>query len=161
MTTIHELDELEVFSEFNPEQKKKLSLIARRMNFKKGDEVYLSRYRANRVFVLVEGKVDLRVLNPDGAVGVSFGTLGDGKLFGGSSLLKPQDYTVTALCDEDCELLVMESNALIDLMDQDHELGHKLMKKVAGIYFDRYERTKNQIHEMIKATTLVAVPAVL
>ncbi len=158
MATIREIEELEVFSDFNAEQMTKLSLIAQIKKYKKGRKVYLSRHRANRVFVVVAGKVDLRVLDPGVEVGVSFGAFGNGKLFGGSSLLKLQEYTVTALCEKDCELLVMESNALIELMDQDHELGCKLMKKVAGIYFDRYEVAKSQIHEMIQAPSLIATP---
>ncbi len=160
MVTIGEIEELEVFSEFNTEQKKKLSLIAQKMNCEKGKEVYLSMYRANRVFVMVKGKVDLRIFEPEGVVGVSFGTLDDGQLFGGASVLKPQEYSVTAICKEDSELLVMESNDLIEIMVQDYELGYKFMKKVAQIYFDRYERTKKQIHEMVKATTIVAIPRV-
>ena len=156
MATIGEIEELEVFNVFNAEQRKRLSRIAQKVKYAKGQEVYLSKYRANRVFVVVKGKVDLRIFNSDGVVGISFGTLGDGELFGGASLLKPQEYTVTAYCQEDSELLVMESNELLDLMVTDYELGYRFMKKVAQVYFDRYERTKTQMHDMVKAPTLVA-----
>lgn len=156
MTTTREMDELEVFNGFDAEQKKRLARIARKVKHTKGQEVYLSKYRANRIFVVVKGKVDLRILNSDQVVGVSFGTLGDGQLFGGASLLKPQEYTVTAYCQEDSELLVMEANDLLDLMVTDYQLGYRFMKKIAQVYFERYERTKTQIHNMVKAPTLVA-----
>lgn len=158
MATIGEIEKLEVFNVFNAEQRKRLSRIAQKVKYAKGQEVYLSKYRANSVFVVAKGKVDLRIFNSDGVVGVSFGTLGDGELFGGASLLKPQEYTVTAYCQEDSELLVMESNDLLDLMVTDYELGYRFMKKVAQVYFDRYERTKTQMHDMVKAPTLVAAP---
>jgi CRP-like cAMP-binding protein len=160
MVAIGEIEELGVFSGFNAEHKKRLARIAQKMKYAKGQEVYLSKYRANRIFVLVKGKVDLRIFNSDKVVGVSYGTLNDGQLFGGASLLKPQEYTVTAYCQEDSELLVMESKDLLDLMVTDYELGYKFMKKVAQIYFDRYERAKKQIHEMVKATTLFAAKEV-
>jgi CRP-like cAMP-binding protein len=156
MATISEMEELEVFNGFNAEQKKRLARIAQKVRYAKGQEVYLSKYRANRIFVVVKGTVDLRILNSDGVVGVSFGTLGDGQLFGGASLLKPQEYTVTAYCQEDSELLVMEANDLLDLMVTDYQLGYRFMKKIAQVYFDRYERTKTQIHSMVNAPTLVA-----
>jgi len=160
MATIGELEELEVFNVFNADQKKRLARIAQKVKYAKGQEVYLSKYRANRVFVVVKGRVDLRVFNSDGVVGVRFGVLDDGQLFGGASLLKPQEYTVTAYCQEDSELLVMEANDLLDLMVTDYELGYRFMKKIAQVYFDRYERVKKQIHEMVKATTLFAVKEV-
>lgn len=157
MATIKEIEELEAFNGFNAEQKKRLARIAQKINYTKGQAVYLSKYRANRIFFVVKGRVDLRVLNSDGIVGVSFGTLGDGQLFGGASLLKPQAYTVTAHCQADSEFLVIEANDLLDLMVTDYQLGYRFMKKVAQVYFDRYERTKTQLHDMLKAPTLVAV----
>jgi CRP-like cAMP-binding protein len=156
MATISEMEELEVFNGFNAEQKKRLARIAHRVKYAKGQAVYLSRYRANRIFVVVKGRVDLRVLNTDGVVGVSFGTLDEGQLFGAASLFKPQEYTVTAYCQEDSELLVIEANDLLDLMVTDYELGYRFMKKVAQVYFDRYERTKTQIHNIVNTHTLVA-----
>ncbi len=156
MATIGELAELEVFNVFNAEQRKRLARIAQKVKYSKGQEVYLSKYRANRIFVVVKGRVNLRIFNPDGVVGVSFGTLDDGQLFGGACLLKPQEYTVTAYCQEDSELLIMEANDLLDLMVTDYQLGYRFMKKVAQVYFDRYERTKTQIHEMVKAPSLIA-----
>jgi len=154
MITASEMEKIEVFRVFSAKQIKKLSLIAKKIKYKKGKKVYLSKYRAGRLFVVIKGKVDLRVFDPNEEVGISFGIMGDGALFGGASLLKPQEYTVTAFCKKDCEFLVMESNDLIDLMDRDNELGYKLMKKVAQIYFDRYERAKVQIHDMVKVLTL-------
>ena len=43
-------------------------------------------------------------------------------------------------------------------MDEDGEIGLKLMKIVAQIYVNRYERVKKKIHHVVKTVTLVAVP---
>ena len=154
MIIASEMEKFEVFSVFTAKQKKKIALIAKKIKFKKGKKIYLSKYRAGRLFVVIKGKVDLRVFDPSDEVGISFGKMGKGELFGGASLLKPQEYTVTAFCNKDSEFLVMESNDLIDLIDRDSELGYKLMKKVAQIYFDRYERAKKQIRDMVNVLTL-------
>lgn len=154
MITASEMEKINVLSDFSTKQKKKLGLIANKIKCKKGKKVYLSKYRAGRLFVVIKGKVDLRVFDPKDVVGISFGTMGEGALFGGSSLLKPPEYTVTAFCKKDSEFLVIESNDLTDLMAQDYKLGYKLMKKIAQIYFDRYESAKKQIHDMVKVLTL-------
>lgn len=158
MATIGEIEALEVFDRFSADQKKRLAQISKKVKYSRGQEVYLSKYRANRLFVVVKGKVALQVFEPGGAVGISFGTLTDGQLFGAASLLKPQEYSVTACCQEDSELLVMETNDLLDLMITDQELGYRFMKKVAQVYFDRYESAKTQIHNMVQVSSLIAKP---
>jgi CRP-like cAMP-binding protein len=160
MVTASEMEKMEVFSGFTTKQIKKLSLIAKKVTFKKGKKVYLSKYRAGRLFVVAKGKVELRIFDPTEVVAISFGTLGQGELFGAASLFKPPEYTVTAFCKKDSEFLVMEASDLIDLMEKDKELGFKLMKKVAQVYFDRYERSKKQIQDMVKTMSLIAVPDV-
>ena len=160
MIITSEMENIETFSTFSAKQKKKIALIAKKTKYKKGKKVYLSKYRAGRLFVVVKGKVDLRLFDPTDEVGISFGIMRSGDLFGAASLLKPQEYTVTALCKKDSEFLVMESNDLIDLMEKDKDLGFKLMKKVAQVYFDRYERSKKQMQAMVKTMSLIAVPDV-
>ena len=55
MVTMDELGKLEVFNGLDGPQLKSLSLIANKKTYAKGEVVYLSQYRANRVFVIVKG----------------------------------------------------------------------------------------------------------
>jgi len=155
MVTVNELDALEVFNEFSGEQKKKIAAISRKKKMKKGEDVYLSRYRASRLFVVISGRVDLQAVNEDKMVGVSLGTLSDGQLFGGASILKLQAYTITAVCLADTELLLIESNDLFEAISEDYELGYRIMKKVAEVYLARYETTKKQLHDMVNTPQVV------
>jgi len=156
MVTVKDLEALEVFNGFSSEQKKKLAAICEKKKYEMGKEVYLSKFRASRLFVVVKGKVDLLAEEHDGETGLSLGTLGDGQLFGGASILKLQRYTIAAFCLEDSELLLIESNDLFELIAGDYELGYKLMKKVAGVYLHRYELAKTQLHQMVKAAKGIA-----
>lgn len=155
MVPVNELDALDVFNGFSSEQKKKIAAISQKKKLKKGDDVYLSRYRASRLFVVVNGRVDLQVFDDDKLVGLSLGTLSSGQLFGGASILKLQAYTITAICLEDTELLLVESNDLFEAIAEDYELGYRVMKKVAEVYLARYETAKKQLYDMVNTPQVI------
>ena len=160
MVTVNELDALEVFNEFSSEQKKKIAAISKKKKTKKGGNVYLSQYRASRLFVVINGQVALQVLNSDESVGLTFGTLEGGQLFGGASMLRLQEYTIAATCRMDTELLVMESDDLFDLIAEDYKLGFRIMKKVSEIYLSRYLTAKKQLNYAVNTSqdTIMAAP---
>ncbi len=155
MATVNDLEALEVFNGFSSEQKKKIAAICQKKKLKKGDDVYLSRYRASRLFVVTSGRVDLQALDEDKRVGLSLGTLSQGQLFGGASILKLQAYTITAVCLTDAELLVIESDDLFEAIAGDYELGYRIMKKVAEVYLARYETAKKQLYDMVNTPQVV------
>jgi CRP-like cAMP-binding protein len=78
-----------------------------------------------------------------------------GELFGAACFMKPQQYTLTGVCLEDSEVLAIDADKLYDLCEADAEVGFKLMKKVAMLYFERYKNAKRQLFEMVKAPTIV------
>jgi len=155
MLEISELKIFDVFSVFSDQQLHNLSILTEKKEYKQGEKVYLSKYRASRLFVVSKGLVSLRLFESGEQIGLNFGTIDSGNIFGGACFLKPQSYTLTAICLKDSELLVIEVNKLFDLFKKDYEFGYKFMKKIAQIYFDRYEIAKNQIYQMIKTPTLI------
>ena len=117
--------------------------------------IYMSKERAGRIFIVQDGLVSLRLFNPGEEYGLSFGMRERGDLFGGASFLKPQRYSVTAVCLKDTDLFVIEAPQLLDVFEDDAELGYKFMKEIAQIYFDRYLNAEEQLHEMIKAPSII------
>ena len=150
-----ELKKFDVFGVFSNQQLHKLSTIIEKEKYEQGKKVYLSKYRASRLFVVSKGMVSLRLFDSGEQIGLSFGTIESGEIFGGACFLQPQKHTLTAICLKDSELLVIEVTKLFDLFEKDYELGYKFMKKIAQIYFDRYKVAKNQIYQMAKTPTLV------
>ena len=98
----------------------------------------------------MQGLVSLREFGPDDRVGVGFEIREKGDIFGCGSLTPACKYTLTAVCMEETKVLAVDADQLFKLCDIDTGLGYKLMKKVARIYFERFETAKKQIHEMVK-----------
>jgi hypothetical protein len=51
--------------------------------------------------------VSLRKIDPERDIGISFENRGRGELFGTACFMKPQEYTLNAICMEDSEVMAM------------------------------------------------------
>lgn len=111
--------------------------------------------QANHLFVVSKGLVSLREIKPGDEVGIAFETRETGGLFGAASFMKPQEYTLTAVALEDSEVIAVDSSKLFALCENDPALGHKLMLKIAQLYFERYKVAKRQLYGMVKTPAII------
>ncbi|MBU0988410.1 MAG: cyclic nucleotide-binding domain-containing protein, partial [Proteobacteria bacterium] len=155
MVAASDLKQFELFGLFSEKQLEQLSKITEKKSFKKGSQIYRKSDRAQNIFVVQKGLVSLRDINPGDEVGIAFERRERGEFFGAACFMTPQDYTLTAVCMQDSEVMALDAEKLFELCGQDPDLGYKFMKKVAQIYFDRYKVAKRQIHAMVKAPTII------
>ena len=155
MVEVSDVNQLEIFSVFSEEQLDEISSITEEKSFNKGDRVYQKGDRAKYMFVVLKGLVSLREISPGEEVGIAFEKRERGEFFGSASFMKPQEYTLTAVCLQDTKVLAIDADQLFDLCEEDSSLGYKFMKKIAQIYFERYKVAKRQIHQMVKTPTII------
>jgi CRP-like cAMP-binding protein len=105
--------------------------------------------------VVINGLVSLNRFEPGEKIGISFEKREKGELFGTACFMKPQEYTLTAVCLRDSEVMAIDAGKLLKLCESDPELGYKFLREVAKTYFERYKLAKRQIHEMVKAPTII------
>ncbi len=155
MVDVAELKKFEIFAIFSDSQLKELTKITAKNTYKSMAHVYERGERAKHLYVVTKGLVSLRELKPGDQVGIGFEMRERGELFGTACFMKPQEYTLTAFCLEDSELIEVDADKLFDLCEKDPDMGYKLMKKIAQVYFERYKVAKRQIREMVKAPTII------
>ena len=155
MVEINDFKKLDIFNVFSEKQLAELVGITEIKTFKKDAHVYERGKRADHIFVVIKGVVSLIRLEPGEKVGISFEKREKGELFGTACFMKPQEYTLTAVCMSDSEVMAVDAEKLLALCEDDPELGYKFVKEVAKIYFERYKLAKRQIHEMVKAPTII------
>lgn len=155
MVQINDFKKLDIFNVFSEKQLAELVGITEIKTFKKDAHVYERGKRADHIFVVIKGVVSLIRLEPGEKVGISFEKREKGELFGTACFMKPQEYTLTAVCMSDSEVMAIDAEKLLALCEDDPELGYKFVKEVAKIYFERYKLAKRQIHEMVKAPTII------
>ncbi len=155
MVEVDEIKQLEFFNVFSQEQLEEISTITEKKNYEKGALVYQRGYRADRIYVVIKGLISLNRLEPGEKIGISFEKREQGELFGTACFMEPQEYTLTAVCMADSEVMVLDTDNLLEICERDPELGYKFLKEVAQIYFERYKTAKRQVYEMVKTPTII------
>ena len=156
MVDVGELKRIEMMSVFSEKQLNEIAGITEKKAFKAKDQICAHGDRAKYMFIVTKGLVSLRELMPGDEVGIVFEMRERGEFFGAACLMKPQQYTLNAVCMEDTELLAIDADKLFELCESDPELGHKFVRKIAQLYFERYKVCKRQLYEMVKAPTMIA-----
>lgn len=155
MVEKNEIKGFEIFSAFSEEQLEEILKLTEKKSYEKGAKVYNRGDKADRIYVVTNGMVSLRRIDPGEDVGISFEKRQTGELFGAACFMEPREYTLTAICLEDSEVVAIDAEKLFQLCERNFEIGYKFIKEVARIYFERYKIAKNQIHQMVKEPTII------
>jgi CRP/FNR family cyclic AMP-dependent transcriptional regulator len=155
MTKVDDFNKFDFFNAFSEKQLAELVKVTETKTFKKGSEIYKEGDRANYIFLVSKGWVSLRKIDPERDIGISFENREKGELFGTACFMKPQEYTLNAVCMEDSEVLKMDADKLFDLFQKDYQIGYLFLKEIAKVYFERYKSVKRQLYEMVKAPTII------
>jgi CRP/FNR family transcriptional regulator len=155
MVEVDEIKQFDFFSVFSEEQLEELSKITEKRIYEKGALVYQRGYEANHIYMVTKGLISLNRLEPGEKIGISFEKREQGELFGAACFMEPQEYTLTAVCMSDSEVMELDADKLLEICKRDPELGYKFLKEVAQIYFERYKSAKRNLHEMVRTPTLI------
>lgn len=155
MTKVDDFNKFDFFNAFSKDQLAGLAKVTETKTFKKGSEIYKEGDRANHIFIVTKGWVSLRKIDPERDIGISFENREKGELFGTACFMKPQEYTLNAICMEDSEVMAMDADKLFDLFQKDYQIGYLFLKEVGKVYFERYKSVKRQLYEMVKAPTII------
>jgi CRP-like cAMP-binding protein len=146
---------MELFDVLSDEHLEEVAKITEKKSYKIHDHIYERGNAAKHLFVVKKGLVSLRRIDPGDEVGIAFETREPGELFGAASFMKPQEYTLTAVCQEDTEVMAIDADKLFELTEKDPVVGYQLMLKIAQIYFERYKTAKRSLHEMVRTPTVI------
>lgn len=155
MVEAYKVAYMELFDLLSDEQLEEVAKITEKKSYKIHDHIYERGNAAKHLFVMKQGLVSLRRIDPGDEVGIAFETRKPGELFGAASFVKPQEYTLTAVCQEDTEVMAIDADKLFELAEKDPAVGYQLMLKIAQIYFERYKTAKRSLHEMVRTPTII------
>ena len=159
MVEATDLIKLEIFDAFVKKELEELATVTKRKSCKKKDKIYQQGDRANHLYIITGGLISLVEFQPGNKIGIVFEERGRGQIFGCASFMKPRIHTLTAMCVEDAEILVIETDKFLDLFERDTDVGYKFLKKVNHIYFGLlYKLVKQQLHEMKIPVIITTVP---
>jgi len=146
MVTANMLKEFTFFKDFTNEQLEKLSSITAEETYAAGSQMYKKGDPARSLYILLEGKV---VMSLESYLGphrppmqVTVDTIARGETMGWSAVVEPYIYTLGALCIDNSKLIALDAAKLRGLMDEDCDLGYKVMKAIAKTIASRLSHTR-------------------
>jgi CRP-like cAMP-binding protein len=107
-------------------------------------QVLMSQHdTAEHLFFLISGVVQFYI-HFQGVDDLLVGTMRErGALLGWSVFREPYRYTVTTRCEEDCQVMRLPREIIMELVQTQPRLGYLLLKRVAATLANRLEQTRD------------------
>ncbi len=100
------------------------------------------------VYMLVSGKIFLNCRAASGKA-LTLDELSPGQTFGVSALLGDSLATFTAICAEECEIITLSADQMVQLFEQDYQLGYTMMQEVVLLFKSSMNKhTRQFLHSL-------------
>jgi CRP-like cAMP-binding protein len=123
-------------------------------SFPEGKTIFRQGEEAIRLYILIEGTVDLTVKTQEQIDLMTSKIEKEGSALGIPSLIEPFRYNVTATCLKPTKVLMIEADHLMKKMEEDPKMGMEIMKKLAFIYFNRLNEMRSGVFNLLKIIKL-------
>ena len=104
--------------------------------------------RANRLYILLSGRVSIRFKPHDGEV-LPVADISEGDVFGWSAALGREVYTSCAVTTTACETLSMQGKDLRELCATNPETGVLILERLAAVIAERLKNTHQKVVELL------------
>ena len=141
MVTLDFLENVEIFQELNDNQLTEIQKCCQMVEFSRGDKIFGTGEEPLFLWVVMEGQVTLQWEMPGRSAlpEPTISRLSESMIFGWSSLVPPYKYRLSAYCDtRSCKVIKIARDALVDLFDQDAEIGYKVMNRLLSVVASRF-----------------------
>jgi len=135
------------FACLTDDQLKAVALIAVEKTFPKDTIVLKENAPASRLWILLEGDIDL-IFSGGGegaVVNALVGSIAPGEALGVSSLIEPYQYISSAKAVAPCKVVEIDGVALRALLEVDQKLGLAMMRSIAAAVLERLKYTQVEL----------------
>ncbi len=104
---------------------------------------------ANSFFLIQEGTVELEMRRPDHGQ-LNIHTVGAGEIVGWSWIVPPHRWQFDCKAKTDVSGLLFDAAWLREKIEQDHELGYHILKKLVDVISKRLSETRSSLTALIR-----------
>ncbi len=143
------LDHILIFQDLTPDQ---IALVRPLfvLSFEPaGSEIFQQGELAEYLYILVDGEVNIRYKPDDGPV-LNVTRVHPGGVVGWSAALGNPEYTSSAVCISDCQMLRVRGQDLRQLCEQHPETGVLILERLAAVIAERLRNTHQQVMALLE-----------
>ncbi len=162
MITLKELDSVQAFKDLTDAQLEALQKFCVKEDFKRGDRLFKEGEPADHLWIVTDGKVDLRFELPgnrqtsdENTISSLEGEDDKKRTLGWSCFVPPYRMMLSAYCNtRSCSVIKIAKKDMLDLYEKDTSMGYQIMSyliKVLGYRFQQFqdELVKHKGHDIM------------
>ena len=111
--------------------------------------IFKEGQRAENFYMLVKGKVVLEV-EASKSIMISLGSIKPGYSFGWSALFSESSHVSYAICVEPCEVIGIPGDKFMQILEEKHDMGYRVMMDVATILKNKLEQRTGQFLKSLR-----------
>jgi CRP-like cAMP-binding protein len=138
-TEVQSLRQVPMFRDIDPSRLKLLAFTSERIHFREGQRFFSQGDGADAAYVILEGRAEVLVENPNGRVKVA--ELGRNALVGEMGILSDAPRSATVVASELVIALRIDKSVFLELLAQFPQMAIAVMRELAT----RLERTNAQL----------------
>jgi CRP-like cAMP-binding protein len=143
------IDRLAFMSSFSSEEMDALRPLFHCVSLPAGEVLFEQGNPAYQFYIVVEGEVLIQYKPEDGPALILTRVRKDG-VVGWSAAIGSPTYTSSAYCGADSKLLFVRSEDLRHFYDEQPQLAHLLLERLAGVIADRLRHTHPEIMALLE-----------
>jgi CRP-like cAMP-binding protein len=141
---VEALGRIHLFDGITPEGLRLLASIAREESYRTGDIIFKEGSTGGELYLILDGKV--RISRDVSGMGEeALAVLGPGDAFGEMSLIDDFPRSADARVHERCRLLMLEKDAMEDLLFLEKELAYEILWNFVKILSARLRETNDKM----------------
>lgn len=125
-----------------------LADLVQREECSQGTVVFEQGARANKLYIVISGRVEVRFKPEDGEI-LTVASLEPGGVFGWSAALGRRQYTSCAVSVQDSRLLSLKGDRLRALCESNPQTGVIILERLAGVIAERLRSTHKHVVAML------------
>lgn len=138
------------FGHLDEQELAQIAMIADESTFEKGDTIFKEGQKADSLYLLEEGSVDLffhtqEEHDPRSVRKFLVGEINPGEVFAISAFIDPYILTATAVAAQNGQLLKIKGSELRAMFDKDNRMAYHLMIHLMKVFADRLYFTRVQL----------------
>ncbi len=155
MVTLKELDQVKAFKELSNDQLGAIQKFCIKEKFERNARLFKEGDPAEHVWVVMDGKVDLRFELPGDRPTTDETTISsheaqedEKRTLGWSCFVPPYQMMLSAYCvTRSCSVIKIPKVDLIDLFDQDSLMGYRIMSYLVKVVGYRFQQFQDELAE--------------
>ena len=146
MVLIYFLKKVDIFRGLDDDQLKQIAEGCDEKEYQSGNRLFAEGENADRVWIVIEGQVDIRFDLPGRATTEenTIFSITTGNTLGWSSFVPPFQYRLSAYCaTRSCKILLIKKEFLTDLFEKDNLMGYRVISNLTGVASMHFYRLQN------------------